>query len=223
VKLTGRQQDFLNTINQLYGQFKRPVHYSEVADQLGVSKWTAYDVMKQLNELGILDVTYIVRNDNMPGRSTVGFIPIKMGCGSAATSDDKWKLIEESLLARIRKAKHEDRNRILEDIIEEISHLDDSLVLCAYTIALLMVDLGDELKKEEINDSLKEIAKMKIKAELKLSILIGLLIGQAMKKGKNKPMIQNIMQYINKLQHNISDISVEQQNMLWDFAVHTVN
>jgi len=223
VKLTGRQQDFLNVINRLYKTLNRPVHYSEVAKQLGINKWTAYDVMKQLNELGALEAIYIVKNDNMPGRSSIGFVPINSCESDNMSNADRWKMIEEFLLLRIKEAKSENKKEVLKDIAEEISKQEDSVLLGAYTIALLVLEMDGELGKKEIVESIKEIYQMKIKGELKLSMLLGLLLGQAMKHGKSSAILQNVIQYINKLQHDMPNIPAEQQNQLITFAINTIS
>lgn len=205
-------------MKNLYRQTGCPVHYSDVAEELGISKWTAYDVMKQLNRLGMLDVRYMVKNDNMPGRSTVAFIPVE----ERVSSDEAdWGAIQQRLLASIKEARREDRVRIIEEIIGEISRLDNSMLSCAYTIALVIINMDDELENE-IKDNLKEIAKMKIKADLKLSMFIGIFLGHAIKAGKNKGVVQNIMQYISKFQSDISKVSFEEQDRLWKFALSTV-
>lgn len=49
-----RRREFLDQIYRQYQTTNLPVHYSDVAEAIGVSKWTAYDVLKTLESQGLL-------------------------------------------------------------------------------------------------------------------------------------------------------------------------
>jgi len=44
----------LDKIMNLYQQTKLPVHYGTLANKIGVGKWTAYDMVKELEKLHYL-------------------------------------------------------------------------------------------------------------------------------------------------------------------------
>jgi Iron dependent repressor, N-terminal DNA binding domain. len=72
--LTRRRREFLSKINKLYQGTGQPVHYTTVAQALGVSKWTAYDILRELEKEDLLNVEYAVsREERNPGRSQVFF------------------------------------------------------------------------------------------------------------------------------------------------------
>ena len=52
MKLTRRRYQFLETLARLVEESGGPVHYGDVADSLDVSKWTAYDMMRELVDQG---------------------------------------------------------------------------------------------------------------------------------------------------------------------------
>ena len=84
MKITKRQRDFLKVLIDLYRQKGSSVHYSEVAQALGVSKWTAYDMLQLLHKKGFLEIEYLIpESDNYKwkklGRSTITFFPTKKG------------------------------------------------------------------------------------------------------------------------------------------------
>jgi Mn-dependent DtxR family transcriptional regulator len=56
MKVTTRQKEFLEVLIDLYQQKGSSVHYSEVALKMGVSKWTAYDMLQLLRREGLLEV-----------------------------------------------------------------------------------------------------------------------------------------------------------------------
>ena len=76
LKLTPRQQTFLDKLFDLYRECKGPVHYSMVAETLGVNKFSAYDMLKVLEEKGVAASDYVLNNEQTgPGRSQVVFYP----------------------------------------------------------------------------------------------------------------------------------------------------
>ena len=84
MKITKRQREFLKALIALYRQKGSPIHYSEVAQTLGVSKWTAHDMSQLLHKEGFLEVEYLIpESDNYKwgklGRSTITFFPNKKG------------------------------------------------------------------------------------------------------------------------------------------------
>lgn len=52
MKLSKRRFEFLETLVDLVNQKGAPVHYIDVSEKMNVSKWTAYDMMRQLAEDG---------------------------------------------------------------------------------------------------------------------------------------------------------------------------
>ncbi|MBU1291107.1 Rrf2 family transcriptional regulator, partial [bacterium] len=84
MRITERQKEFLKTLIDLYQQKSSPIHYSEVAQKMGVSKWTAYDMLQLLQKEGFLEVEYIIPEPDSYkwsklGRSTITFYPTKKG------------------------------------------------------------------------------------------------------------------------------------------------
>src|SRR5699024_8878073 len=77
MKLTGRRREFLEHIYEQFKENNHPVHYSDIAEAVGVSKWTSYDVLKGLESQGFLKKTYS-NNESGTGRSIVVFSPTKM-------------------------------------------------------------------------------------------------------------------------------------------------
>ncbi|MCK9222904.1 MAG: hypothetical protein PHV61_00270 [Limnochordia bacterium] len=76
--LTERRRQFLEAIHQLYDQTGTPVHYTDLACKLQVSKWTAYDMVKILAGKGLVQLQYLNdREAGQVGRSRLGAVPIE--------------------------------------------------------------------------------------------------------------------------------------------------
>lgn len=50
MKITRRQEDFIRKLLDLYRESEGPIHYSELAERLGVNRFTAYDMLRLLEE-----------------------------------------------------------------------------------------------------------------------------------------------------------------------------
>ena len=46
MKLTRRQEEFIRKLMDLYWEKRGPIHYSVLAERLGVSPFTAYDMLR---------------------------------------------------------------------------------------------------------------------------------------------------------------------------------
>ncbi len=76
IKLTRRQEEFINTLFDLYRESGQPIHYSDLAERLGVSRFTAYDMLCLLEEKGYAARAYRLSPDRPgPGRSEIAFTP----------------------------------------------------------------------------------------------------------------------------------------------------
>jgi DNA-binding MarR family transcriptional regulator len=76
MKLTRRQEEFVRSLLDLYGEMHEPFHYSELAERLGVSRFTAYDMLRILEEKGIVASQYQLDEARSgPGRSAVMYEP----------------------------------------------------------------------------------------------------------------------------------------------------
>lgn len=76
MKLTRRQETFIRELLDFYHETRRPIHYTELAERLGVSRFTAYDMLRLLEEKGLVRSDYHLAADKAgPGRSEIVFFP----------------------------------------------------------------------------------------------------------------------------------------------------
>ena len=76
------------------------MHYSAVAEPLGISAWTAYDLLRELERDGLALASYAHRAGVAVGRTQVGFAPT--AAGRAALGEPMAPLAEERALRRAR-------------------------------------------------------------------------------------------------------------------------
>jgi DNA-binding MarR family transcriptional regulator len=75
MELTSRQIEFVEKLLDLYDEIEESIHYSQVADRLGVSRSTAYEMLRLLERKGFARSHYFLDESGGPGRSTVLFSP----------------------------------------------------------------------------------------------------------------------------------------------------
>ena len=76
MNLTRRQKDFITNLIDLSNEIEGPIHYSALADRLGVSPFTAYDMLRLLEEKGLVTSEYqLAAGKDGPGRAERLFYP----------------------------------------------------------------------------------------------------------------------------------------------------
>jgi DNA-binding MarR family transcriptional regulator len=119
MELTRRQETFIRNLVDLYGEHDRPIHYPELAERLGVSPFTAYDMLRLLEERGYARSEYHL-SDAAPedgkrqsGRSIIVFAPTDkahhlMADLSAEAPPGDLEGVKRVLLERVRSGRFPD-------------------------------------------------------------------------------------------------------------------
>ena len=108
MKLTGRQEAFIRNMLDLSRELNGPIHYSVLAERMGVSPITAYDMLRFLEEKGLVTSQYQrAAGKSRPGRSAVVFVPTRRASQPMAQMKgvpaDDWEATKELLLENVRK------------------------------------------------------------------------------------------------------------------------
>jgi hypothetical protein len=139
MRLTRRQMQFLETLTEIYNETKEPVCYKNVAARLDVSKWTAYDIIQEINRKGYLNVEYKLNHG--PGRSEVCFIPKE-------TSIEKIKELEGSgiistiksfVSERVKKYESVGLSKAIRLVADKVEKEKNPLLVLLYTVTLFIV------------------------------------------------------------------------------------
>jgi DNA-binding PadR family transcriptional regulator len=215
--------EFLTEIKKLYEATRLPVHYKRVAELLGVSKWSAYEMLKKLEKQGLLSSRYQVnQGEKYPGRAMVLFAPTALLEGLLARKgsegkkpNPEWLPVKEKLLKLFQGFRRKNSQKLIEQLMDEISHLDKPMVFNAYFIALLVLNLQTFGKK-----SIELVRKMVLGAsnkEIGLSMFAGTIIGSMLKSANQLPVLSQMSMYISKFQENWADFNESDQALLVDF------
>jgi len=221
VVLTRRRKDFLKQIIKIFEGTAAPVHYVTVAKALGVSKWTAYDILRELEKEGFLHVEYAVSHEEKnPGRSMVLFTPTKkaqqaleMEKGNADRMEE-WYLVKEKLLGMVETIKKRGAKKVIDDLLEEMPGIEKPIIFSAYTIALLIVhieNLGSRSAR-----MIRGLLKLAPKPELALSLFTGTVLG-TMIKNMCGTFNGRIAAIVGQFQENLSKFDFDERKRLVTF------
>jgi len=180
--LTERQKEFLSHIFDDYLKNKRPVHYTSVAQRLGVSKWTAYDMLKRLGQEGYLSSHYALNEKGTPGRSLLFYIPTPKLARSLGREEEhqheEWLAWKEKLLTQMERLKSlssRERDTLIEELTALLPEAQGPTMCCACLMAVFVAYLRSV--SEQGMKLLRQLVDLMTKPEQRLSLLTGTIVG----------------------------------------------
>jgi hypothetical protein len=143
---TKRQLQYVRAVVSLYEELGRPVHYTEVAEKLGVSKWTAHDLLTLLSREGLLEQEYQIRREEpSAGRSSVLFYPTRSAYAELeigrhpARVEESGEDLRTLVLSRLDEASKKGVDSVLRETFEELPGLQSPLAFCANLVLILVL------------------------------------------------------------------------------------
>lgn len=223
MKLTGRQKVFLSKFLDLYREAEGPLHYTTVAERLGVSKITAYDMLRILEEKGLVASEYVLpAKSHGPGRSTIVFRPTQKASEMMAqlAGEDwdraEWEAVKERILQALREGKGTDYEDLLNEILLRIPERQSPMLYSAEVITATILSLY-QLKEDAMASRLFEHLRG-LPGELGLNALAGLTLGLSLVERANRRFTTMLLSYTHRYQDSLSKLSTERKRMLSDFA-----
>ena len=219
MELTRRRMQFLHKLIDLYQKTNLPIHYEALARSIGVSKWTAYDMLKEIEKLGFVSRSYEV-NAKETGRSQVVFVPTSKAKElfalprSESLDRTEWERTTANIFKLLKDLKHTGINESLRRMIDEISKKKTRLHFCAYMIGLLMVYVKKLGGKTEA--LIRHIVQKAPTKESGMTMFIGTVLGTAIQT-LNDDLGFEISELVSQLLKSIADLSGEEKEMLSDF------
>ncbi|HNW94672.1 MAG TPA: helix-turn-helix domain-containing protein [Anaerolineaceae bacterium] len=222
MKLTRRQETFILCLLDLFREYKRPIHYSTLAERVGVSPFTAYDMLRLLEEKGFVTSEYRIE----PGKSTVGrseivFLPTQLTYNRFAelangTDPDDWEIAKSQILKRILAGGIHDRELADELIARIPTDEPETVRYCFEVIALLFLRLGKNSGRKVLIERMPQILAWKESfSKSGLIILGGFILGLL---ATDNPLIleadQPIFEYVQRYQSLVSEMEPRLANHL---------
>jgi len=213
MKLTPRQQAFLDKLFELYREFKGPVHYSVVADKLGVNKFSAYDMLKVLEEKGVAASDYVLSDDQTgPGRSQVVFYPTHKAAQfltqlrEEMRYNSEWQRVKERILQRLQDARQSNSSEALREALSNMPDTKAPLNYCAEMISVLLLNM----ERSRYYNMLPTLDNLFPKGQVGLATLAGLSLGSCLtNEADDKTLKEKLTTHTQRFQNQLADMSEE--------------
>ncbi|MCG3211748.1 MAG: hypothetical protein FOGNACKC_05394 [Anaerolineae bacterium] len=230
MKLTPRQQTFLDSLFELYRELKGPVHYSVVAEKLGVNKFSAYDMLKVLEEKGVAASDYVLNDEQAgPGRSQVVFYPTHKAAQFLTQLREEmrynadWQRVKEGILMRLQEAGRANPGEALREALSNLPDAKTPLNYCAEMISVLLLNL-QQIKDHNIAPALEN---MTTRGHLGLATLAGFSLGTTLSQETDDLSLRDkLLQHTQRFQNQLATLSDESVGKLSAFlndAMMTLN
>ncbi|MDH7577746.1 MAG: hypothetical protein QHH75_07940 [Bacillota bacterium] len=227
--LTDRQREFLSHIFDHYLKHKSPVHYTAVAQWLGVSKWTAYDMLKRLGQDGYLAPHYAVNEKGNPGRSLLFYVPTPklarlLGRGEEHQQENwlAWKKRILASLEKLREAGSHKGNALVDELTALLPEAEGPTMYCACLLAVFVAYL--KTVNEQGMRLVRQVMNLITKPDQRLSLLSGTIVGIVSKDSQDSQAAEppgekegGMAGFIDKFHQYLARIDLKQHRLLATF------
>lgn len=219
MRLTERRKQFLRGVVDMYRRTRLPVHYETLAERLGVSKWTAYDVLRALEEQGLLTRDYTV-NRGEPGRSQIVFVPTPAAealftqARPVALEDHDLAELKQDALESLAQWRRLKPAQATQRIMAAIAGADVQVKFCTYIMALFLVHLGN------LNESALAVVRRLVRqtpgVEMPLTVFVGIVLGMAI-EAMGHGVGEELIELLGRFLKSVMDLTEPEKAMLVSF------
>lgn len=221
IKLTRRQQEFFSQFLDVYRDMDQPIHYVALAKRLGIGKVTAYEMLRLLEERGLVQAEYQLPEASR-GRSSVVFSPTPEAhriLGPLAHTEDHktWERAKQVLLEQLREGKAAGYETLLEELLSQIPDRRSPMIYLTemVTATILMIESLQETTNP--NPLLKRLRHIGLPDEIDLNGLPGMSAAVSMFEQANKAA-DFLLEQSGKFQSRLAQMGEENRRRLSDFA-----
>lgn len=205
--LTRRQETFIHRLLDLYRELNVPIHYSVLAERVGVSPFTAYDMLRLLEEKGLVISEYRVDSDKpVVGRSEVVFRPTERARQvfvELAGEADKgnWEEVKAQILENIQRGGVHDYALAEEMLARVPPDVPDILRYCIEVMTIVILRLSKGAGRRVLAEHLPQIMEWKgMVTPSDLLLLGGFVLGLLANEDKsdvewNQLFLKHIQRY----------------------------
>lgn len=231
--LTARQAEFLEVVRDL-ARHGEGVHYSEVAARLGVSRWTAYDILSSLVQKGFLRVEREQRPEpSLVGRCRVLFRPVGQGAGEGAGEGagvpgaaDAGAVIGDWWEERLHRLQRDIRERgvwaVLHEVVTELTRVSQPAVFCAVLTLALLLALRAVVRGVEASSALSSLLSCLMGADAGLSVFAGALAGLLLHHGLPRDLHRRLVESLPVFEQEVSALGQEGKETLRHFTLTAI-
>ena len=196
-----------------------------MARRLGVSKVTAYDMLRLLEERGLVQSEYILRGKGQgAGRSSIVFRPtlqadalfaeLAGGVGGLR----EWDTVKRRILEALQAGKKEGYQDLLEKILARLPSRQSPMLYATEMITAVTLSLQQLRGEASAPGLFDKLRSLGWPSEAGLSALGGLALGLSFVERVNQRLIGRLLSCAGRYQEAIASLSVENKQRLASFA-----
>jgi predicted transcriptional regulator len=216
MNLTSRQIEFVEKLLDLYDEVEESIHYSQVAERLGVSRSTAYEMLRLLERKGFVRAHYVLDELGGPGRSTVVFSPserahvmfsrLREQVGATTT----WDSAREAILAAVARGRGPDQSALTE-ILAALGRDEQALSECTRVVTGALLACSEHARHAP---DFWHVVEAALRSDSGLVLLPGLALGAIVEQ----PGWENALERWQGFQQDLISLAPEQQEDLLRLA-----
>ena len=218
INLTRRQRDALAKLQELYRETGHAVHYTDLAQRLGINRFSAYDMLKVLERKGAVGSEYILSTVTGPGRPAVAFYPMAQAARQALSRIGDglaWEQVRERILARAGQAQDEETD-LLSDLLDDVAASSSPVVYSGRVLAALVVSLGQRAHVYASN-------LLDTSTPLALDVFTSLALGLTLTGEASRQFSDRLVEYSQRCQQYIAEMDAASRADLSWFARQVVS
>jgi DNA-binding MarR family transcriptional regulator len=227
MKLTGRQQAFLSDFLDLYQEKEDSLHYTTVAERLGIGRITAYDMLRLLEEKGLVLSEYIMPESG-PGRSTIVFRPTEQGealmrqLAGETWDGGEWETVKVRILEALQAGLGEDYEPLLEEILTRLPERKSPLIYTAEMVTAVILSLHQVRETAQTSKLWEQLRDLGLPEEMGLNALGGVAVGLSLVEQANRRLTLKLLASTRQYQNYLADLSAESRRRLSEFTAEVM-
>lgn len=213
LKLTFRQKAFLSKVIDVYREMKEPIHYTAIAKKLGLSKSTTYDMLRILEQKGMMGAQYVTPKEIAgPGRSSILFYPTSQAkelfsqLAGVTNSKDEWEDVKAHILTSLQQGKADNYKELMQELLDKTPEAHSPLVQCAEIVTALLLSLREARYELTEQSSISAIVKAPV-SKLRMSIFAGLILGLSFSNQAVERMLGNYRGYADRYETSLRKLN----------------
>ena len=214
MKLTRRQEEFVYNLLDLYRELQGPFHYTLLAERLGVSRFTAYDMLRLLEDKGLVTSSFqLAKEKSGPGRSEVFYAPTDKArrlmaelAGDIDTQD--WANIKARVLKKVQTGELKDRELVEQMLARVPPDEPKAIRYCTEVMTIVALRLRKRSGRKLLSKNLPKILPDSDTAfRSNLSLLGGFALGVlAEESGEDNEWERELLHHVRRYQEIVIDM-----------------
>lgn len=213
MELTFRQKAFLSKLLDVYREMQKPLHYSIVAERLGLSNSTAYDMLRLLEKKGMVTSQYATpKTTTGPGRSNILFSPSEKGVelfsmlAGESQQQEEWTKVKARIITGFEQGKASGYKDLLDELFAHIPEVSTPLVRCAEIITVLLLHLKESKYEFAKQSSVGTLLSAPV-SKVRMSILAGLILGLSIADIEARGILGEYANFKEKYESSLQELS----------------